>query len=292
MQVLINGTISGLTIAVLAIGFQSVYLPTRVFFIGLAGVYSLAPFLMHAMLQMGTSGLVAAIAGIALSAVVAIFCELLNHGPLARKGAGEGTQLITSLGIYIVLVQTITLIWGNEALTLRTGNDSVTLIGSAVVTATQLLTLIVNLSVLVAFAAVLRATNVGLKLRALADNPSQFALLGYNVAAYRTLAFAFAGTLTAIGALLAAYDNGFDPYVGLAAVLVAVVAVVVGGRTSFLGPVIAAILLGVTRAAVTWYISARWADAVTFGLLALFLLFRPQGLVQQVTRVENKAGAT
>jgi hypothetical protein len=35
MQILINGLISGSAISVLALAFQSVYLPTRVFFIGL-----------------------------------------------------------------------------------------------------------------------------------------------------------------------------------------------------------------------------------------------------------------
>lgn len=290
MQVLINGTIGGLTIAVLAIGFQAVYLPTRIFFVALAGIYALAPFTMHMALQTGAGKFVAGLTGVIVAAALSILCEVFNHGPLVRRGAGEGAHLISSLGIYIVLVQAITLIWGNEALTLRTGNDGFVPVGSAVVTTTQLITIVADTAILTAFGLFLRATNAGLKLRALADNPAQFALFGYSVAAYRTLAFAFAGGLTAVGALLTAYDNGFDPYIGLPAVLIAVVAVVVGGRTSFLGPVIAAILIGLTRAGVTWYLSARWADAVTFSLLALFLLFRPQGLVRHATRLDGKVG--
>jgi len=37
MQTLLNGLVSGSAIALLAVAFQAVYLPTRVFFLGLAG---------------------------------------------------------------------------------------------------------------------------------------------------------------------------------------------------------------------------------------------------------------
>lgn len=43
MQVLINGLVSGSTIALLALAFAVVYLPTHVFHIALAGIFSLAP---------------------------------------------------------------------------------------------------------------------------------------------------------------------------------------------------------------------------------------------------------
>lgn len=45
MQILANGLINGLTLALLALGFSVVYLPTRVFAIALAGVYALTPYL-------------------------------------------------------------------------------------------------------------------------------------------------------------------------------------------------------------------------------------------------------
>jgi len=52
MQVLLNGLISGAMIALLAIAFQIVYLPTRVFFLGLAGIFAIAPFVVYTFLQL------------------------------------------------------------------------------------------------------------------------------------------------------------------------------------------------------------------------------------------------
>ena len=54
MQVLVNGIISGATIALLALAFALVYLPTRVFHIALAGIFSLSPFLV---LTLGMAGM-------------------------------------------------------------------------------------------------------------------------------------------------------------------------------------------------------------------------------------------
>ena len=51
MQIILNGLINGLVIAMLGVAFQLVYLPTRIFFIGLAALYSLAPYVYVASLD-------------------------------------------------------------------------------------------------------------------------------------------------------------------------------------------------------------------------------------------------
>jgi len=120
MQIILNGLISGAAIALLAVAFQMVYLPTRVFFIGLAGIYSLAPFLVFAASEAGVPLAVGIVLAVATSVLVAVACEWLNHARLARKGASDGAHLISSLGIYILLAQLIAILWGNDTKTLRT----------------------------------------------------------------------------------------------------------------------------------------------------------------------------
>ena len=286
MQILLNGLVSGSAIALLAMAFQAVYLPTRVFFIGLAGVYAAVPYIAHAMLSGGGPGWLAAIGATVISVDLCLLCEWANHAPLSRRRASDGAQLIASLGIYIILVQIVAMIWGNDTKTLRTGLDSVTRFGGVILTGAQWAILGTAALSLSAFALLLMKSNLGLRLRALADNPVMFALFGYNVDAHRLLAFALAGVFCAAASLTTAYDIGFDPHGGLHSVLLAVVAVIIGGRGSFLGPVVGALLLGVLRAQVVWHLSARWQEAATFALLALFLLLRPQGLFGHRTRLE------
>lgn len=289
MQIFMNGLISGGAIALLAIAFQLVYLPTRVFFIGLAGLYALAPYSALATQKAGAPPVVCVIGAVAVVVVVSLLCELLNHAPLARGAASDGAHLVSSLGIYIVLVQLIAIVWGNDTKSLRVGLDSTAHFGGAVLTGSQLVMAGVTCVALLAFWWILRASDIGLRLRALADNPTQFALFGYNVNSYRLIAFAIAGTFAAASSLLTAYDVGFDPYTGLHAVLLAVVAVIVGGRHSFLGPAVGGLLLGFIRGQIVWHFSARWQEAVTFAVLVLFLLLRPQGLFGQQSRLEATA---
>lgn len=286
MQMLVNGLISGATIALLALAFAVVYLPTRVFHIALAGIYSLVPFVA---LTLGNAGIpwpICAIAAILAGGALSVSCEAFNHARLDRKGAGPGLHLVSSLGIFIVIVQCISMIWGNEVKVLRQGIDAVFTLDSVALTRAQIVAAAVSCGLLLAFYFWLRFSKLGLQFRALADNPTQLALFGYNTRRLRFLAFGIAGLLAAASSLLVAFDLGFDPHGGLQALLLAIVAVIIGGRESLLGPVLAGFLLGVIRAQIVWHTSARWQDAVTYLLLVLFLFLRPQGIIGRKMRLE------
>jgi branched-chain amino acid transport system permease protein len=286
MQILTNGLVSGLGIAGLAVAFQMVYLPTRVFFVGLAGIYCLAPFLAQAALAAGWGWPPAILLSVFGCVGVGVLCEFGNHARLTRRQASAEAHLVASLGTYIIIVQSVAMIWGNDPQTLRTGLDAVTRVGEVVVTGAQWITVGAAGLMLTGLGLFLMHTDLGLRLRALADNPFQFSLYGYNVDHHRLLAFALAGLFAAASSLSSAYDVGFDANTGLHPVMLAVAAVVIGGRASFLGPAVGGMVLGVLRAETVWYSSARWQEAVTFGLLALALLLRPEGLLGRRNRLE------
>lgn len=286
MQILANGLISGLVLATLALGFQSVYLPTRVFFITQAGIYSLTPYVAMQVRRAGGSWILALGIAILGATLVALAAEALNHRRLSKRQASSGVHLIASLGIYIVIVQIIAMIWGNETQVLRSGIDVAIHLRDVVLTRAQLISGGGSVIVIAAFYIWLRQSNFGLQFRALADNPTQLALYGYNTDRLRLLAFGLCGMLTASASLMTAYDVGFDPHGGLIAVLLAVVAVIIGGRGSFLAPVLGGLVLGILRSQVTWHFSARWQEPATFALLAAFLLFWPHGILGRKSRIE------
>jgi branched-chain amino acid transport system permease protein len=288
MQIFANGLITGLTIVVLALAFVVVYLPTRVFHIALGAVYSLVPFIVWFCLQHGWPWYLAIIIGMIAGVLVSLGCEWLNHFPLEVKQASPGAHLVSSLGIYIVIVQVIVLIWGNESKFFRSGVDAVIAVGNIRLVQAQLLAAGISGVAIAFFYIWLHLSNLGLQFRAMADNPKQFALQGYNVPRLRLIAFALSGILGSISSLLIAYDVGFDPNVGLVSVLLAVVAVLIGGRQSFWGPALGGMLLGVMRSQVVWFLSARWQDAITFIILALFLYLRPNGLLGRKNRLESE----
>ena len=286
MQIILNGLVSGAILALLSTAFTVAYLPTRVFHIALAAVYSLAPYVVLALINVGMPWYVAVPLALILSSFVSASCEFLNHWRLQQKSASEGAHMIASMGLMIILVQAIALIWGNDPQTLRPGADVVYRMFGIMLTRSQAVGLVVSLLAIVGFHIWLQFSNLGLQFRALADDPIELGLWGYNVRRLRILVFAVSGLLAGLASLLTALDLGFDPHMGLTSLLLAVVAMIIGGRGTFTGPLLGGVLLGVMRSEVTWYLSARWQEAITFLLLAIFLVFRPQGLLGRRQRLE------
>jgi branched-chain amino acid transport system permease protein len=286
MQILVNGLISGLSLALLAASFSLVYVPTRVFYIALAGIYTMVPFVASTALQSGVPLYGALGLAVMSGVILSICCEKFNHGPLEKRGAPSGAHMISSLGIYILLSQVTAILWGNESKVLRTGVDNVSTIGDIVLTQSQLLTIAVSCVVLASYYLCLHFSRTGILFRAMSSNSEEFVLRGHNLPAMRLVSFAASGAFCAVSSLLVAYDIGFDPHGGLSAVLLAVVAVIVGGKQSFGGPLAGAILLSIARSLVIWCLSAQWAEAFTFAILALVLMVCPNGLLSAKMRME------
>lgn len=286
MQILINGFISGMLLACLALGFSVVYLPTGIFFISLGAVYALTPYVAKSTLDAGCSWWLSITVAMGISIVLSACCEFFNHRPLEKKQASQGAHLIASLGIYIFLVEFIAIIWGNDPQVLRTGLDHVYRWSNLILTHSQLISFFISFVLLFLFYSWLRFSNLGLHLRAMSDNPTEFALRGFNLYMYRLIVFCLAAFLAASASLLTAYDVGFDPHGGLHMLLLAIVAVIIGGRGSFWGPIVGGLMLSLLRSLVVWQLSARWQDVATFALLALFLYVRPHGVCGRPIRLE------
>lgn len=287
MQIFVNGLLQGCLIGGVGVAFALVYRTARVFHIALGGIYALAPFVLLACMAAGLPVWLAVCVAFAAATLIALLLEEAIHWPFSRKRAPAEVHLIGSLGAYLVLVQCIALIWGNESRVLRAGVDTTWNASGVVLAQAQLLGAVLTAVAVAGLFVWLSFANRGLELRALADNPVLVSLLGRNVRALRRWVFGLSAVLVAVAALAQAWDVGFDPHVGLKVVLLGMSAMIIGGTGSFIAPFLGGVLLGLLRAEVVWYGSARWEDAATFVLLAAFLFFRPQGIFARVMRLEE-----
>lgn len=287
VQILINGLLQGILIGVVGVAFALGYRAAGVFHIALGGIYALAPYLLFTGLAAGLAPWQAVPLVIGAAALAGVLVEESIHWPFECKGAHKEVHLIASLGVYLILVQCIVLIWGNEVRILRVGVDQTWSLLGVIVTQAQMLgPLMALLAILLLFAWLHRADR-GLELRALSDNPGLIALLGRDVRRARRWVFGLSGVLAALAAMAKAWDVGFAPHNGLHAVLLGMVATIIGGTGNFAGPLLAGMALGVLRAQVGWLASARWEEAATFVLLAVFLFWRPYGLFDRNRRLEE-----
>lgn len=288
MQVLINGIVSGLALSLLALSFSVVYLPTRVFHLALGGIYSLAPLLLFscriAGLGWGSSIAITVIAGVAVS----LAAEMINHYPLERRGASPAAHLISALGLYLLFIQVAVMIWGDQTRFFHMNLSHTVRLSGVIVTRSQIIEGVGSAVLITIFFVWIYLTERGIGLRALADNSTEYALRGHNVRAARLLVFGLAGFLCAAASLLVANDLGFSPHGALDVSLLAIVAMLIGGRASLFGSVLGGLILGVVRSMAAWYLSARWEDAAAFVIFVLFLFWCPDGLLANRGRLTGE----
>ena len=123
----------------------------------------------------------------------------------------------------------------------------------------------------------LEKTSYGLVIRAGARDAEIVRVLGIDISRVWMVVFGIGTAAAAIAGYLSAPLQSVIPEMGIPVLVQAFVVTVVGGMGSLVGAVIAGLLVGVVTS-ITVMIAPQLADAAMFGLMAVVLLLRPQGL--------------
>ena len=162
-------------------------------------------------------------------------------------------------------------------------NDSVTLAG-VIIPVRNLLAIFVSLFLLGVLNLLLRHTILGIALRAAAERFTMTRMLGVPANLVVSVAFAISGFLAGVVALFwLGRIASVTPTIGLAPLLVAFIATVIGGMRSLTGAVVGGYLLALITVAFNLLLPQALLDfreAFTFTLVILILLFRPEGLIR------------
>lgn len=188
-------------------------------------------------------------------------------------------QLLATFGLILVLEEAVRIIWG---LQLRSIAPPSGLSGSVHIFGTDISKY--RLFV-VLFGAIMggllffgiERTRLGLILRASSNNAGMAELLGVEVGRVRTFIFALGAALAGIGGAIAGPMLPIQLQMGFSVILDCFIVVIIGGLGNIRGAVAGALLIGMTRAYGQQY-AAEWIDIVTYGVLVVTLLVRPQGL--------------
>jgi branched-chain amino acid transport system permease protein len=287
-QFIANGLCKGATYSLLALGFGLIYTTSRVFHIAHAAVYVAAAYALYSFLGFLKFPLALAVSlALLVSMALGIAVEFFVYRALDRKGASSAVLMISSLGVYIVVINLIAMFFGSESRILRSDFEATVSIGNVILTHVQIAQFLVSAVAIVFYWIFLGRSPLGRTCRAVADDSVLAAALGVKVEGTRLVAIALGSLLAGLGSVLIALDVGMDPYGGFPIVMVAAVSCIVGGLHRFIAPALGGILLGLTQSLVIWQTSAKWENAVTFTILIAFLLLRPQGLLGMRKRLEE-----
>jgi branched-chain amino acid transport system permease protein len=123
-------------------------------------------------------------------------------------------------------------------------------------------------------------TKLGAYLRAATENPAMVQAFGINVPRMITLTYGFGVGLAALAGVFAAPIYQVSPQMGSSLIIVVFAVVVIGGMGSILGSVVTGFGLGIIEG-LTKVFYPEASNTVIFVIMAIVLMFRPQGLFGQ-----------
>lgn len=284
MQLLANGLIAGAIYVLIALGFSIIYKTVRFFHFAHGVVYVVGAYAAYGLLTIIPeswgigSWLLAVPLGIAVSAALGVGIDQGIYRPLRQRKASNLILLLASFGVFIFIQNLIALIFGNQILTLRSGevHEGWQVLG-AVITPTQVLIIGASLVIFLLCWWLVAKTRLGRSIRAVADDSVGASVCGINPERTIMWAFFIGSALAGIAGILISLETNLEPTMGFNAILKGIIASIIGGIGSIPGALVGGLFLGLVENLGIAFIPAGWKDAIAFAVLIIFLLLLPQG---------------
>ncbi len=291
LQLLINGIIVGSLYALLGISFTAIFAPTKIFHFMHASVFVFAGYFLFQFAKgWGWPLPISIVAAVLLAGIMGVMAERVIYSPLRKMGAGPMEMLLSSFGGYIILQNLILLIWKSDPRTVKIPEilKKGIPVGLLTFTPLDLIIIVTSGAILGGVALFVRHTKVGKAMRAVENDPMGATIIGIPTQSVHYASFFLGSMLVAVAAAFIVMDKGLEPTIGVNAVLVATVAMIVGGVGSYSGAALAGLMIGIAENLGIWRIPSEWKTTITFCVLVLFILFRPRGFFgHRMTRYEG-----
>lgn len=212
-----------------------------------------------------------------LVVVVPLFFVIgvLLHAVFARFGVDELTSLLVTFGITVVIESLIQWIWTADFRRLESGYGGSFRIGTLFLPRAEILVCLTAAALSLLTWAGLRFTYLGKAMRASSEDPQMAAAFGVD---HRRLALLLSGVSAAYAGVAGAYIAliyTLAPAQIYAWIGVVFAVVILGGLGNPLGPIVAGVAIGVSEALTMAVTAPAWAPLVSFTLLILVLVLRP-----------------
>ncbi len=196
--------------------------------------------------------------------------------------ASHNVQVFTTVGLSIVLQNVALVLWTADAQFLRTDYYTVVVrFAGAVFNLAQTVAFVIAVFATVALFAFLRWSYTGKVMRATAQDPQASALMGIDTDRIYAVTWAVGITCVGVAGVLLAPIYPVYPTAGLQFVLIAYIAVVLGGLGNMAGALIAALVIAAVEVIGSYTIGTAWKEVLYLVLFILILVARPAGLFGQ-----------
>lgn len=217
---------------------------------------------------------------IVVAGIVGVAIDRIVYRPLRKRKATNLVYLIASFGVFILIQNVIQIIYGAQILTLRTGpvKEGHHILG-AVITDIQILIIGVSIILFILTWLFVQRTKLGKAMRAVADDQLGASVVGISSERIIASSFFIGSCMAGAAGVLVSLETNLEPTMGFNAILKGIIAAIIGGVGSIPGAVFGGFFLGIVENLGIWKIQAGWKDAIAFGVLIVFLILRPGGIM-------------
>lgn len=317
LQQLVNALSIGSLYALMAVGLAMVFSILRLINFAHGDLIMVAAYFAAFALLAKLPLVVTIVLMLTGTILVGLLMERVAYRPI--RGAPDVAALLTSFAVGQILQNGTLLVTrllqrpNPLAFPVISALSGVFTFGSITIPRVNVLSLVLGIILLVLLSLFVTRTDLGLSMRAAAEDLPAARLMGIDTNRVIATAFAIGSGLAAVAGLLFAVQAGqLTPYMGFTPVLKAFIAAVIGGFGSISGAIIGGYALGglevlltaipgigdilppglVTTGVQAWL--RRWLpssltsyrDAFVFVVLILVLLFRPNGITGSREREE------
>ena len=279
LNVVIAGVLTGLVYGLMALGLSVIFGVVRVVNFAHGEMMTIAMYaatVLFAALKLDPFVAVLPVAAAFFVLGYALQAGLIN--PFVTRP--EHSQFMLLVAVAIILVNGLLLVFGPDARNVQADYQLESYeLGSLLLDKARVFAAGLAVVAALLLFSFFRFTLTGKAIRACADNYVGAKVVGLNVKKYYSLTFGLGSACVAVAGcamvLLVDVTPGLGPYY----TLLAFVIVIVGGLGSMAGALLGGVLIGVSEALAGLLIAPSAKSMVSFGLLILVLLLRPQGLL-------------
>jgi branched-chain amino acid transport system permease protein len=319
IQQIVNAVSAGSLYAVMAVGLAMVFSILRLINFAYGDQMMVAAYLAAFSLGAGLPLPIAVLVMVGGSVVLGLILERVAYRPL--RGAPDVALLLSSFAVGQILENTTLLATRLAGLPIQMSFAAPDLLsgvltfGPITVAKLNIVSLVAGVVILLLLTLFVTRTDLGLSMRASAEDMPAAQLVGINTNRVIATAFGISSALASVAGLLYAAQAGqINPFMGFTPVLKAFIAAVIGGFGSLPGAVLGGYVLGALEVLLTaipgigdilppgmvppavqqflqTYLPgslSSWRDAFVFIILIVVLIFRPNGILGGRQREEMR----
>ena len=290
-QQLVNALSLGCVYALFALGFTLVFGVLGVINLSHGAIFMIGAYAaLQVVTKLGFPLWASLIAAFVVAGAVGLLVDLLVLKPLRHRNAPHLIPMIATIGLAIFFNSASQGLFGAENLRFPSElvPDQQLKFAGVQISVLEVAIIVLSFALMAGLLLVMRKTQLGRALRAVAESPKAARLLGINVEGLFYLTSFTAAALGGVsGVLIALYSNAVFPLMGQPMLHKGIAVIILGGMGDIRGALIGGLFLGFAEVMAVAYIGSTMRDAVAFGLLFIVLLLRPQGMFGKV--LERKA---